>query len=68
MQPNRFDTPLDTFSGASKQSDIKFFAKDFTGCGWTVLAIGKLGAGELNFSSDVDLIALHDTQRTLSQP
>ena len=49
------------FRCASKQSDIKFFAKDFTGCGWTVLALGKLGAGELNFSSDVDLIALHDT-------
>ena len=49
------------FRCASKQSDIKLFAKDFTGCGWTVLALGKLGAGELNFSSDVDLIALHDT-------
>ena len=49
------------FRCASKQGNIKFFAKDFTGCGWTVLALGKLGAGELNFSSDVDLIALHDT-------
>ena len=26
-----------------------------------MLALGKLGAGELNFSSDVDLIVLHDT-------
>ncbi len=49
------------FRCASKQGKIKFFSKDFTGCGWTVLALGKLGAGELNFSSDVDLIALHDT-------
>ena len=30
------------------------------GCGWTVLALGKLGAGELNYSSDIDLILLHD--------
>ena len=31
-----------------------------TGCGWMVLALGKLGARELNYSSDVDLILLHD--------
>ncbi len=49
------------FRRAFKQGNVKFFAKDFTGCGWTLLALGKLGAGELNFSSDVDLIALHDT-------
>ena len=49
------------FRCAYKQGNIKFFAKDLTGCGWTVLALGKLGASELNFSSDVDLIALHDT-------
>jgi len=30
------------------------------GCGFTVLAMGKLGAHELNFSSDVDLILLYD--------
>jgi len=30
------------------------------GCGWTVLALGKLGAGELNYSSDIDLVLLHD--------
>ena len=29
-------------------------------CGWTILALGKLGARELNYSSDVDLIILHD--------
>ncbi|MHA1599452.1 MAG: bifunctional [glutamine synthetase] adenylyltransferase/[glutamine synthetase]-adenylyl-L-tyrosine phosphorylase [Alphaproteobacteria bacterium] len=28
------------------------------GCGFVVLAMGKLGAGELNYSSDVDLIVL----------
>ncbi len=30
------------------------------GCGFVVLAMGKLGAGELNYSSDVDLVLLHD--------
>lgn len=30
------------------------------GCGFTVLAMGKLGAGELNYSSDIDLVLLHD--------
>ena len=30
------------------------------GCGWTIIALGKLGAEELNYSSDIDLIILHD--------
>ncbi len=30
------------------------------GCGFCVLAMGKLGAHELNYSSDVDLILLYD--------
>jgi glutamate-ammonia-ligase adenylyltransferase len=30
------------------------------GCGLIVLAMGKMGAGELNFSSDIDLIAFYD--------
>jgi glutamate-ammonia-ligase adenylyltransferase len=30
-------------------------------CGVTVLALGKLGARELNYSSDVDLIVLYDS-------
>jgi glutamate-ammonia-ligase adenylyltransferase len=33
------------------------------GSGFTVLALGKLGAGELNFSSDVDLIYLYASDR-----
>ena len=33
------------------------------GCGYFVLGMGKLGAGELNFSSDVDLIVFFDTER-----
>ncbi len=31
-----------------------------TGCGYFVLGMGKLGAHELNYSSDVDLIAFYD--------
>src|SRR3954447_19824229 len=30
------------------------------GCGLVVLAMGKLGAWELNYSSDIDLILIHD--------
>ncbi len=33
------------------------------GCGYAVLALGKLGAGELNYSSDVDLIAIFDPEQ-----
>ena len=32
------------------------------GSGWILLAMGKLGAHELNFSSDIDLIAFFDPQ------
>ncbi len=31
-----------------------------TGSGFVVLAMGKLGARELNYSSDIDLVLLHD--------
>ena len=34
-----------------------------SGCGLTMLAMGKGGAGELNYSSDIDLIALYDEAR-----
>lgn len=33
-------------------------------CGYFILGMGKLGAGELNYSSDIDLIALYDPTRT----
>ncbi|PVA11485.1 glutamine-synthetase adenylyltransferase [Pelagivirga sediminicola] len=32
-------------------------------CGMSVLAMGKMGAGELNYSSDIDLICLYDETR-----
>ncbi|MFZ1148166.1 MAG: bifunctional [glutamine synthetase] adenylyltransferase/[glutamine synthetase]-adenylyl-L-tyrosine phosphorylase [Xanthobacteraceae bacterium] len=31
-----------------------------SGCGYIVLAMGKMGAGELNFSSDIDLMVFFD--------
>jgi glutamate-ammonia-ligase adenylyltransferase len=31
-----------------------------TGCGFTALAMGKLGARELNYSSDIDVILIYD--------
>ena len=34
--------------------------------GWVVLALGKLGAEELNYSSDIDLICLHDADASLA--
>jgi ABC-type polysaccharide/polyol phosphate export permease len=35
----------------------------FVSIGLIVLGMGKLGAGELNYSSDVDIIVLYDTER-----
>lgn len=32
-------------------------------CGYAVLAMGKLGARELNYSSDIDLILLYDPEK-----
>ncbi|MFC3050954.1 bifunctional [glutamine synthetase] adenylyltransferase/[glutamine synthetase]-adenylyl-L-tyrosine phosphorylase [Kordiimonas pumila] len=32
-------------------------------CGYFILGMGKLGAGELNYSSDIDLIALYDPEQ-----
>ena len=32
-------------------------------CGFTVLGMGKLGAGELNYSSDIDLVLIYDPAR-----
>ncbi|MDB5591373.1 bifunctional [glutamine synthetase] adenylyltransferase/[glutamine synthetase]-adenylyl-L-tyrosine phosphorylase [Enterovirga sp.] len=33
---------------------------DGAGCGLTILALGKHGAGELNYSSDIDLVVFFD--------
>jgi glutamate-ammonia-ligase adenylyltransferase len=38
-------------------------AEPSRGCGFTIIGMGKLGARELNYSSDIDLIALYDDER-----
>jgi glutamate-ammonia-ligase adenylyltransferase len=38
-------------------------ARPETNCGYFVIGMGKLGAGELNYSSDVDLIVFYDLER-----
>ena len=38
-------------------------ARDPGRSGWILLAMGKHGAAELNYSSDIDLIVLHDSRR-----
>jgi glutamate-ammonia-ligase adenylyltransferase len=32
-------------------------------CGYALIAVGKLGAKELNYSSDIDLVAIYDPER-----
>lgn len=39
-----------------------------TGCGLVVLALGKHGAGELNYSSDIDLTLFFDPERAPVAP
>ncbi|WP_417515355.1 bifunctional [glutamine synthetase] adenylyltransferase/[glutamine synthetase]-adenylyl-L-tyrosine phosphorylase [Minwuia sp.] len=38
-------------------------ANPTTGCGVAILAMGKMGAFELNYSSDIDLIVIYDPDR-----
>ena len=38
-------------------------ARPQKGCGYFLLAMGKLGAGELNYSSDIDLIAFYEQDK-----
>ncbi len=45
---------------AVKRGKIGPVDRSMQGCGWTIIALGKLGAEELNYSSDVDLLILHD--------
>jgi [glutamine synthetase] adenylyltransferase / [glutamine synthetase]-adenylyl-L-tyrosine phosphorylase len=49
---------------AATQGKLKLIneANPSLGCGYTILAMGKHGAFELNYSSDIDLIILYDPQ------
>ncbi len=47
--------------GLSPSSPISVEANQT--CGYFILGLGKLGAEELNYSSDIDLIALYDPEK-----
>ena len=50
---------------AAERGDLalKDPANPLADCGYAVLAMGKMGARELNYSSDIDLILLYDPQK-----
>jgi glutamate-ammonia-ligase adenylyltransferase len=43
--------------------DLPFDLHGTPSCGLVILALGKHGAGELNYSSDIDIIVLYDPER-----
>jgi len=54
---------------AAADGKIKLFNPDVPGesSGYFVLGMGKLGANELNYSSDIDLIVLYDREAPLDE-
>ena len=50
--------------GAAQAGELRLddHADPNIGCGLTILGLGKLGAYELNYSSDIDLIILYDPE------
>jgi glutamate-ammonia-ligase adenylyltransferase len=50
-------------AAAAGQLTVRDPADPEKDCGWIVLGMGKLGARELNYSSDIDLIVLYDLER-----
>jgi len=52
-----------TEAAAADQLTVADPADPEKDCGWIILGMGKLGAGELNYSSDIDLIVLYDYER-----
>ena len=52
------------FDQAARRGKCPPQAETMEQCGWVILALGKLGASELNYSSDIDLIILHDPDST----
>ncbi|MGR4000823.1 MAG: bifunctional [glutamine synthetase] adenylyltransferase/[glutamine synthetase]-adenylyl-L-tyrosine phosphorylase [Alphaproteobacteria bacterium] len=55
------DTTLHEFQKAGR-----IRCKNFKQSGYTIILLGKGGAGELNYSSDVDFIVLYDPERISS--
>ena len=59
-----FDTTLAALSDIAQTAvkhvvDYLLFPQSAEDSGWFILALGKLGAEELNYSSDLDLISFH---------
>ncbi len=52
------DLPWPTHTDSQSPIDIKLN----TSSGFFILALGKMGASELNYSSDIDLIVLYDAE------
>jgi [glutamine synthetase] adenylyltransferase / [glutamine synthetase]-adenylyl-L-tyrosine phosphorylase len=50
-------------AGEAGQVELPDDASPDVGSGWIVLGMGKFGASELNYSSDIDLIVLFDAER-----
>jgi glutamate-ammonia-ligase adenylyltransferase len=51
---------LITSASKNQQIDLPNKASPQEGCGLVVLALGKLGSKELNYSSDIDLVIFYD--------
>jgi len=49
-------------AAAAGQMTLADAAHPETGSGWIILGMGKYGAGELNYSSDIDLIVLYEAR------
>jgi len=47
----------------SGKIDVDLEGETLDNCGYMLLGMGKLGAGELNYSSDIDIIALYEPER-----
>ena len=52
-------------AGAAAMGDVKLLneGQPADDSGFTIIGMGKLGAGELNYSSDIDLITLFDQEK-----
>jgi len=54
-------------AAASNAFDLVDDSEPERGSGLIILGMGKLGSWELNYSSDIDLIVLYDTERITTQ-
>ena len=69
---------LSAFAAAAVRAAVNFLlrrnaaalgitAAEVADCGYAVFAMGKLGALELNYSSDIDLVAFYDSRAGISE-